>query len=162
MLSPAAAAKGHVRVRVLSSSGDGEEDGDEWQTQTGSSKKRRVSLRASVCVTGGKATKTGMFLARAQLSTTQTGVVAAQERQSALLGKGKYRKAETVAREAPVGTLATKDMPKRKGMKGSEADFQKRFGTWMRTALSAKVRHTHAEGVLKGVLALTWRGVRGR
>ena len=96
-------------------------------------------------VTGGKATKTGMVLARAQLSMTQTGVVAAQERQSALLGKGKYRKAETVAREAPVGTLATKDMPKRKGMKGSEADFKKRFGTWMRTALSAKVRLTRAE-----------------
>ena len=37
-----------------------------------------------------KATKTGMVLARAQLSTTQTGVVAAQEWQSALLGKGKY------------------------------------------------------------------------
>ena len=79
-------------MRVLASSGDGEEDGDEWQTPTGSSKKRRVALRASVSVTGGKATKTGMVLARAQLSMTQTGVVAAQERQSALLGKGKYRK----------------------------------------------------------------------
>ena len=67
-----------------------------------------------------------------------------------------------MAREAPVGTLATKDMPKRKGMKGSEADFKKRFGTWMRTALSAKVRLTRAEGVLKGVLALIRRGVRGR
>ena len=59
----------------------------------------------------------------------------------------------------PAGTLATKDMPKRKGMKGSEADFKKRFGTWMRTALSAKVRLTRAEGVLKGVLALIRRGV---
>ena len=121
-----------------------------------------VSSQHACDLTGGTATKTGMVLARAQLSSSQTGVVAAQERQSALLGKGKYRKAETVAREAPVGTLATKDMPKRKGMKGSEADFQKRFGTWMRTALSAKVRHTHAEGVLKGVLALTWCGVHGR
>ena len=36
-----------------------------------------------------------------ELSATQTGVVAAQERQSALLCKGKYRKAEMVAREAP-------------------------------------------------------------
>ena len=98
MLSPASAAKGRVRVRVLSSSGDDEEDGDEWQTQTCSRKKRRVSFRASMRVTGGKATKTGMVLARAQLSSSQTGVVAAQERQSALLGKGMYRKAETVER----------------------------------------------------------------
>jgi len=142
MLSPAAAAKGRVRVRVHVSTGDGEDVGDEWQPPKGSIKKRRRSLRASSSVTGGKATKTGMVLARAQLSATQTGVVAAQERQSALLCKGKYRKAEMVAREAPVGSLVTKDMPKHKGMKGSQANFKKKFGIWMRTALSAKVRHT--------------------
>ena len=93
-------------MRVLSSSDDDEEDGDEWQTQTCSRKKRRVSLRASVRVTGGKATKTGMVLARAQLSTTQTGVVAAQERQSALLGK--VRAEELVRRllKAPIWQIS--------------------------------------------------------
>ena len=75
-------------------------------------------------------------MARAQLSATQSGVIAAQERQSALLGKGKlYRKAEALAREAPVGSLATEDMPKRKEMKGSEAEFKKRFGTWMQNRM---------------------------
>ena len=65
--------------------------------------------------TGGMAMKTGMVLARAQLAESTSGVVAARDRQAALVGKGLYRQAEKVAQEQPVGTLATKDMPKRKG-----------------------------------------------
>lgn len=90
--------------------------------------------------TGSKSTKTGMALARAQLSQSGSGIVAAQERQSALVGKGTYRKAERVAREQPVGTLAAKDMPKKKKHAAKAAQFEKAFGEWMRRSLSAKVR----------------------
>ena len=90
--------------------------------------------------TGGKRRKSGMVLARAQLSASASGVVAAQERQDALLCKGTYREAEKVAREAPVGSLATKDMPKRKASEHSEAVFAKQFYGWMRKSLKAKVR----------------------
>ena len=86
--------------------------------------------------------KTGMVLARAQLlSQSSGGVVAARDRQNTLLGKGLYRKAEQVAREAAIGTLSAKDMPKRKDAKdaAAKAMHPKAFGTWMRGALSAKV-----------------------
>ena len=79
-------------------------------------------------------------MARAQLSASSPAVVAAQERQAALLGKGKYRKAEHVSREGPVGSLSTQMMPKHKGNGGSRVQFQKRFGHWMRVALKAKAR----------------------
>ena len=103
MMSPAAAAKARPRKRVLVSSFDDVGDDADWQPQrrSSSSKKRRVE--AGAVITGGKATKTGMVLARAQLTTSPSGVVAAQERQAALLGKGKYRKAEDLAGEGPVG-----------------------------------------------------------
>ena len=58
-------------------------------------KKRRVE--AGKVINGGKAVKTGTLLARAQLAAAPSGVIAAQERQTSLLGKGRYRKAETVA-----------------------------------------------------------------
>ena len=78
--------------------------------------------------TGGMAMKTGMVLARAQLAESTSGVVAARDRQAALVGKG-YRQAEKVAQEQPVGTLATKDMPKRKGSALDKAQFKEAFTT---------------------------------
>ena len=83
-----------------------------------------------------------MVLARAQLSASSSGVVAAESRQNALLGKGKFRKAEHVAREAPVGSLNIKNMPRRKNAaKSVEAQekFKKSFGSWLRSSLSGKV-----------------------
>ena len=74
--------------------------------------------------------KTGMVLARAQLGESASGVVAARERQSSLLSKGVYRNAEAVAREAPVGTLATKEMPKRKEATDA-AEHERAFDSWM-------------------------------
>jgi hypothetical protein len=87
----------------------------------------------------GKSMKTGMVLARAELSQSSSGVVAARDRQTALVGKGLYREAEKVAREAPVGMLSTKDMPKRKDSAQTEAEYEKTFGSWMRSTLEAKV-----------------------
>ena len=78
--------------------------------------------------TGGMAMKTGMVLARAQLAESTSGVVAARDRQAALVGKG-YRQAEKVAQEQPVGTLATKDMTKRKGSALDKAQFKEAFTT---------------------------------
>ena len=92
--------------------------------------------------TGGKSQKSGMVLARAQLTASANGVIAARDRQNALLSKGSYREAEKVAREAPVGTLAIKDMPKRKDAKSAEeqAQFKQKYRAWMRASLSSKVR----------------------
>ena len=87
--------------------------------------------------TGGMAMKTGMVLARAQLAESTSGVVAARDRQAALVGKG-YRQAEKVAQEQPVGTLATKDMPKRKGSALDKAQFKEAFTTWMRKSMQEK------------------------
>ena len=144
MMSPAAAAKARERKRVLPSSFDDVGDDADWQPQRRRSKKQRCAVTTGgAVITGGKATKTGMVLARAQLTTSPSGVVAAQERQAALLGKGKYRKAEDLAREAPVGSLATNTMPKHKGNGGSDKHFQKSFGQWMRTAFKAKARLGH-------------------
>ena len=83
-----------------------------------------------------------MVLARAQLTASANGVIAARDRQNALLSKGSYREAEKVAREAPVGTLAIKDMPKRKDAKSAEeqAQFKQKYRAWMRASLSSKVR----------------------
>ena len=101
----------------------------------------RSEKGSETAVSGGKSFKTGMVLARAQLSQSSGGIVAACDRQNTLLGKGLYRKAEQVAREAAVGTLSAKDMPKRKDAKdaAAKAMHPKAFGTWMRGALSAKV-----------------------
>ena len=57
-------------------------------------------------MSGGKATKTGTVLARAQLQPAHGGVIAAQERRTALLAKGMFREAEMLAQVAPVGSLA--------------------------------------------------------
>ena len=59
-------------------------------------------------VTGGKSIKTGVVLARTQLSEASNGVIAAREKQTTLLGKGLYCEAEKLAREAAVSTLSTK------------------------------------------------------
>jgi hypothetical protein len=88
--------------------------GQETQPAFGRRQLAKKRMVTEVKVTGGKAKKTGMVLARAQLSASTSGVVAAQQRQDSLLGKGRYRDAEKLASEAPVGTLSTKDMPKRK------------------------------------------------
>ena len=90
----------------------------------------------------GKARKTGMVLARAKLSSTTGGVVAAQERANSLLGKGTFRDAETLARQGPVGSLSTKDMPKRKDATSATAKAKhgKDFRAWMARALKSKVR----------------------
>ena len=86
----------------------------------------------SVECSGGMVAKMGMVLARAQLAESASGIVAARDRQAALVGKGLYREAEKVAREQALGTLATKDMPKRKGSTLDKAKFKEAFTTWMR------------------------------
>ena len=110
-----------------------------------SSKRRKTSaLEASEAAErgGGMVMKTGMVLARAQLAESASGIVAARDRQAALVGKGLYREAEKVAREQALGTLATKDMPKRKGSTLDKAQFKEAFTTWMRKSVHAKVRVT--------------------
>ena len=143
IMSPAAAAKARPRKTVHNVGQDDDDDDGNWVPQRPRSSKKRLGM-ASAVISGGKATKTGMVLARAQLTTSPSGVVAAQERQAALLGKGKYRKAEDLAREAPTGSLSTSRMPKHKGKQGSEVQFKKAFGTWMRTTLKAKVRRARS------------------
>ena len=70
-----------------------------------------------------------------------TGSVAALA--SSTLRKVLYREAEKVAKEQPAGTLATKDMPKRKkGSSLDKAQFEEAFSKWMRTSIHAKVRAT--------------------
>ena len=106
--------------------------------------KRHKTMAASevseaVRSTGGTVMKTGMVLARAKLAESASGIVAARDRQAALVGKGMYRDAETVASESPVGTLATKQMPKRKDA-FSAAQHKASFRVWMRDSLGAKVR----------------------
>ena len=74
-------------------------------------------------VTGGKAKKTGMVLARAQLRAPSGGVVASADRQNAMLAKN-YREAEKVAREASIGTMSTPPSKKDARKKGeSEKNF---------------------------------------
>jgi len=117
-------------------------------------KKRTVTYMK---VTGGKSKKTGMVLARAQLEASTGGVVAAQQRQNSLLGKGRYRDAETLAREAPVGTLRTKDMPKRKQAKtkAAQAAHGVDFRAWMDRTFQRKPKQTRtAAGYEKMVLTV--------
>ena len=59
-------------------------------------------MQPGAVVSGGKATMTGTVLARAQLQPAHGGVVAAQERRTALLAKGMFREAELLAQEGPV------------------------------------------------------------
>ena len=108
---------------------------------------KRLKTVATACESsGGMAMKTGMVLARSQLYESTSGVVAARDRQAALVGKGQYRQAEKVAQEQALGTLATKDMPKRKGSTLDKAQFDEEFTQWMRKNMHAKVRTqvTHA------------------
>ena len=46
---------------------------------------------------------------------------------------------------APVGTLKTATMPKKREAKGGDSEHEKEFYAWMRTSLVGKVRaRTHA------------------
>ena len=102
---------------------------------------KRLKTVATACESsGGMAMKTGMVLARSQLHESTSGIVAARDRQAALVGKGQYREVEKVAQEQALGTLATKDMPKRKGSTLDKAQFDEAFSKWMRTNMHIKVR----------------------
>ena len=89
---------------------------DQAAVASARSRKQRKTVSAveDVAVlerSGGMSMKTGMVLARAKLAESASGILVAQDRQAALVGKGAYREAEKVAREGPVGMLATKEMP---------------------------------------------------
>ena len=45
-----------------------------------------------------------------------------------------------LAREAPVGSLATKDTPRNKGKQVTNEVFRATFGEWLRSSLGMKVR----------------------
>ena len=94
--------------------------------------------QAAAQVTGGKARKTGMLLARAKLGTATSEVAATRDRQSTLLSKGRYRDAELTAREAPTGTLNIASMPKRKEAVSTAAQ-KEAMNTWMKKTYSGKV-----------------------
>ena len=149
--SPALAAKvGRVRgPSVLQKRRMEEQSCIAAEEAAAAAKRRKLSIPRSArsadisAVSSVKAIKTGMVLARAQLSEPASGVVAARERRSALIGKGTFRDSEMVGSEAPVGTLATKDMPKRKHEPrgaNATAQFKHKFKTWMRSKLTVKVR----------------------
>ena len=84
---------------------------------------------------GGMAMKT-----RAQLRESASGVIAARDRQMALVGKGTYRDAETMAQEQAMGMLAIKAMPKRKKSTLDKSQFNAAFTKWLRTSMHAKAR----------------------
>ena len=114
-----------------------------------------VSVSSSV-----KAVKTGMVLARTRLFEPASGVVAAREHRSALIGMGTFRDCETVGSEAPVGALATGDMPKCKhAPRGarSTAQFQHKFKTWMRAKLTVKFCCAPFRPRCLDICALTFR-----
>ena len=62
---------------------------------------------------------------------------------------GLYREAEKVAREAAVGTLSVKDLPKRKEATQGSALHKAAFGSWMRSTLGSKVRNCLATALAK-------------
>ena len=128
MASPAAAVKARPRKTIDKAAARASHDSDdeEWLPQP-AAKPSRPKVRADAVVTGGMSIKSGFVLARAQLAAnSSTGVVAAQERQTAMVGKGKYREEEKVAQELPVGSLATNEMPRRKDFAGAEQQHQKK------------------------------------
>ena len=141
--SPATSAKQRVRgPSVLERQRDEEKEAAlrvelAWPSRKPASAK--AVLQSETAASGGKSIKTGMLLARAQLSESTSGVVAARERQNSLLGKGLYRESEKVAREAAVGTLSVKDMPKRKEATHGSAPHKMAFGSWMRSTLGSNV-----------------------
>jgi len=142
--SAALAAQGRKRGPSVLERLRAEEDvaAQEAAAASARSVKRRKTVAASEVSaesTGGMVMKTGMVLARAKLAESASGIVAARDRQAALVGKGRYRDAEKVASESPVGTLATKEMPKRKDAL-STAQHKESFRLWMRDSLGAKVR----------------------
>merc|ERR1712113_588719 len=103
------------------------------------------TLKRTICkvVTGGKAYKNGMVLARAKLTSATSDLLATQDRQNTLLAKGRYREAEVVAREAPVGTMHMAGKPKRMAYKDCNK-HRKDFGEWMKKTLKGKVWQLHS------------------
>ena len=91
-----------------------------------------------------------MLLVCATLSEFASGVVAAHNRQTALVSNAScYRKVEKVAREQAVGALSTKDMPKKqKALESgtSSAQHVQEFRSLMRKTLT--------EGVASGLASL--------
>lgn len=86
-----------------------------------------------------------MVLARAQLFEETDGTVAARDRTNAITGRGMYRDSEIfkMGGEAPVGSLSTKDMPKRQDAGNTTADAAahgEQFQKWMQTSLVEKAR----------------------
>ena len=103
--------------------------------------KAKAAKAPAPVVTGGKARKTGFVLARAKLGAATSELAATRDRQGALLGKGVYRDAEKVGREAPTGTLQTKAKPKRRDAE-SDALHAEAFQSWM----EGKKNVVHVEG----------------
>ena len=99
-------------------------------------KAKAAKAAPAVKVSGGKAFKTGMALARAKCSSAESENAATRDRQRTLLSKGQYRDAEKVAREAAVGTLSTP--PKLKDAT-DRAEHQKEMDVWKKRSLSGKV-----------------------
>ena len=82
-----------------------------------------------------------MLLARAKITSSAGTVIAAQERRRSLLSKGRYRDSEKLAKEAAVGSLNKKDMPKRKDAQTPAQAVQHKanFKQWMQKTLKGKV-----------------------
>ena len=122
----------------VSDESSGEEE-DESEEGSSTRKKTAVIWTPTGPITGGKATKTGMVLARAQLVQSSSAIQATRDRQNAMLSKGAFRCAEKVGREAAVGTLRTASKPIRPAFEDKET-HRKAFGDWMKTTLQEKVR----------------------
>ena len=98
--------------------------------------KKAAKAAPAVKVSGGKAFKTGMALARAKCPSAESENAATRDRQRTLLSKGQYRDAEKVAREAAVGALSTP--PKLKDAT-DRAEHQKEMDLWKKRSLTGKV-----------------------
>ena len=83
----------------------------------------------------GASFKTGFELARARLQADDSGgVPAARARRVALLGKGTFRNSETLALQAPTGTLSMRSMPKRR-LAVSDEEHREEMARWKRANL---------------------------
>ena len=107
-------------------------------------------------VVGGKAMKTGMVLARARLPSATSGVPAMRDRQNAMLSKGKYRDAEKVGKEAPIGTLSTAGKQTRHDFE-DKAEHRQKFRAWMKAGLTGKVHRRHSNFRASECHTVAWR-----
>ena len=133
LASPAAAAKSRVRGPTVL-----QRQAAEPVPRTAAARPAGKNTTTTMAVSGGVAKKTGMVLARAKIAPGSGGVAATRDRQNALLSKGFGRKAEAVAREGAVGSLATSTMPKKRDTPDA-AEHTSRMRTWMKTSLTRKV-----------------------